>query len=167
MIVDRYADLVWSVARSFRLGTADAADVSQTTWLRLVEHLNDIRDSARLGAWLATTARREALALLRRSGHTVLTGDPWRLDVADPVAEPPDGALIRTENAVGVRHAFVQLSQRCQQLLRVLLADPAPSYAEVGAALGMPIGSIGPARARCLDGLRRRLASHEGILDGR
>jgi RNA polymerase sigma factor (sigma-70 family) len=167
MLVDRYADLVWSVARSFRLGPADAADVSQTTWLRLVEHLTDIRDSDRLGAWLATTARREALTVLRRSGHIVPTGDAWRLDLPDPVAEPLDGALLRTESAVGVRRAFVQLSQRCQQLLRVLLADPAPSYAEVGAALGMPIGSIGPARARCLDGLRRRLAHQEGQLDGR
>ncbi len=161
-IVDRYADLVWSIGRSFRLGPADAADVSQTTWLRLVEHLGDIRESRRLGAWLATTARREALALLRRSRQSVPVGESWQLDSADLLADPPEGGLLRGERATGVRAAFRQLSERCQQLLRVLLADPAPTYAEVGAALGVPIGSIGPARARCLDGLRRHLTGLEG-----
>src|SRR5262245_56865641 len=83
---DPYADLVWTVARSVRLDQADAADISQATWLRLVEHLRDIRDPAQLGSWLVTTARREALALLRRSARAVPTGDSWRLDGADPTA---------------------------------------------------------------------------------
>jgi RNA polymerase sigma factor (sigma-70 family) len=159
VIVDRYGDLVWSVVNGFRLGRADAADVYQTTWLRLVEHLGDIRDAQRLGAWLATTARREALALLRHARQIVPVGDPWRLDTADLLAEPLDAGLLRAERACGVRLAFRQLSLRCQQLLKILLADPAPSYAEIGALMHVPIGSIGPARARCLDFLRRRLAA--------
>jgi RNA polymerase sigma factor (sigma-70 family) len=162
IIVDRYADLVWAVARSFRLGRADAADVSQATWLRLVEHLRDIRDSQRLGAWLATTARREALAVLRRSVRTIPTGDPWWLEAAQGTAEPPDRDLLRAEHNSGVRQAFRQLPANCQQLLSVLLADPPPTYAEAGAALDMPIGSIGPTRARCLGILKQRLSLQEG-----
>ncbi|WP_425560597.1 RNA polymerase sigma factor [Luedemannella flava] len=166
VLVDRYADLVWKVARSFRLGRADAADVSQATWLRLVEHLNDIRDADRLGAWLVTTARREALALVRRSARTVPTGDDWRLDGAEEVAEAPDTALLRAEEGASVRRAFAGLSSNCQRLLSVLLATPPPTYAEVADALEMPIGSIGPTRARCLDSLRRRLQVQEGVRDG-
>ncbi|MFC7483989.1 RNA polymerase sigma factor [Luedemannella flava] len=153
-------------SRAARLGRADAADVSQATWLRLVEHLNDIRDADRLGAWLVTTARREALALVRRSARTVPTGDDWRLDGAEEVAEAPDTALLRAEEGASVRRAFAGLSSNCQRLLSVLLATPPPTYAEVADALEMPIGSIGPTRARCLDSLRRRLQVQEGVRDG-
>jgi DNA-directed RNA polymerase specialized sigma24 family protein len=73
-LVQRYANLVWAVARSHRLSSADAADVSQTTWLRLVEHLDRINQPERLGAWLATTARRESLAAIRRGGRHVAVG---------------------------------------------------------------------------------------------
>jgi RNA polymerase sigma factor (sigma-70 family) len=156
-IVRRYAGLVWSVARSYRLGSADAADVSQATWLRLVEHMNDIRDSDRLGAWLATTARREALAILRRAGRDAPATDPTELDPPDDGGEPVDDRLLRAERDIQLWRAFGALPHACQQLLRILLAEPAPSYAEASAALGMPVGSIGPTRARCLSTLRRRL----------
>lgn len=165
ILVDRYAQLVWTVARSFRLDGADAADVSQATWLRLVEHLRDIREPNQLGSWLVTTARREALALLRRSMRAVPTGDAWRLDLPDLTAETPDGRVVRSDDAAAVRRAFRRLPVNCQQLLYVLLAEPTPSYAEVGAALGMPIGSIGPTRARCLSSLRRLLTGLE-VQDG-
>lgn len=165
-LVDRYADLVWKVARSFRLSRADAADVSQATWLRLVEHLSEIRDPDRLGAWLVTTARREALALVRRSARTIPTGDDWRLDTVEDGAEAPDVVVVRAEEGAAVRRAFAYLSANCQRLLTVLLATPAPTYAEVAAVLEMPIGSIGPTRARCLDTLRRRLQLQEGDRGG-
>jgi RNA polymerase sigma factor (sigma-70 family) len=158
-IVHRYAGLVWSVARSYRLGSADAADVSQATWLRLVEHLHEIRDSERLGAWLATTARREAIALLRRAGRDGPPTDPTDLDRPDGAGEPVDQGLLRAERDIQLWRAFGTLPGSCQRLLRVLLADPAPSYAEASEALGMPVGSIGPTRARCLDTLRKRLVS--------
>ena len=161
ILVNHYAHLVWTVARSFRLDRADAADVSQTTWLKLVEHLRDIREPERLGSWLVTTARREALALVRQSGRTVPTGEAWRLDWPDLTAEPPDGRAVRSDDAAAVRRAFRRLPVNCQQLLHVMLADPAPTYAEIGAALGMPVGSIGPTRARCLANLGRLLAGED------
>ncbi|GGM62545.1 RNA polymerase sigma factor [Dactylosporangium sucinum] len=165
-IVDRYANLVWSVARSFGLGQSDAADVSQGTWLRLVEHVGDIRDADKLGSWLATTARREAIALLRKSGRDVPAGAAAdfvghlgaQLGL-DQSADEPDAGVLRDERDAVLWHEFRALSGQCQQLLRVLIADPPPSYAEVSAALDVPIGSIGPTRQRCLGTLRRRLAA--------
>jgi RNA polymerase sigma factor (sigma-70 family) len=154
-IVDRYARLVWAVARGFRLGEADAADVAQATWLRLVENLDRIRDPERLGPWLATTARREALAVLRRAGPRAVAVDD--LDTVAAADEPAEQRILRDERDVQLWRAFGSLPGRCQKLLRLLLADPAPSYAEASAALDLPVGSIGPTRARCLDTLRRRL----------
>ena len=160
-IVDRYAPLVWSVARSFRLSSADAADVHQATWLRLVEQLDSIRDPERLGAWLATTARREALALLRRASRDLPTGDMHllepRLDSSVP-DQSPDSELLRRERDEDLWNAIGKLPGNCRNLLRLLLIDPAPSYAEVSAALEIPVGSIGPTRARCLEHLRRSVS---------
>jgi RNA polymerase sigma factor (sigma-70 family) len=156
-IVTEYSGLVWSVARAHRLSAADAADVFQATWLRLVEHLSRIRDGSRLGAWLATTARREALMLLRRSGRDV------PIDFADNLGDSPDEAagleehLISNEERRRLRRAFIRLSANCQRLLRVVFADPPPRYAEVSAALDIPVGSIGPTRARCLSSLQSML----------
>jgi RNA polymerase sigma factor (sigma-70 family) len=162
-IVDRYVNLVWSVARGFRLAEADAADVAQATWLRLVQHLHRIHEPDRLGAWLATTARREALALRRRHGHDLPVAE-----VPEPsggaVATPDvDDRMIRADHRAEIRAAVESLPGRCRQLLRVLLADPPPTYEEVSAATGMPIGSIGPTRHRCLEALRTRLTGSDGI----
>jgi RNA polymerase sigma factor (sigma-70 family) len=155
-LVDRYNGLVWSVARSYRLSSADASDVVQTTWLRLVEHLGRLQDPERVGAWLATTARRECLRTLRHSARTVAVEAP-----PEPVTEPqPDAALLVQERDRALWQAFGGLSERCQALLRLLVADPPPSYEEVSAALDMPIGSIGPTRQRCLDRLRGLAEGH-------
>jgi RNA polymerase sigma factor (sigma-70 family) len=157
-IVTEYSSLVWSVARAHRLSSADCADVYQGTWLRLVEHLGQIRDGSRLGAWLATTARREALMLLRRSGRDV------PIEFADELGDVPgrfvdlEEQLISTEEHQLLWRAFTRLTANCQRLLRVVFADPPPRYAEVAAALNIPIGSIGPTRARCLSSLQSMLA---------
>lgn len=151
-LVDRYADLVWSVARGFGLTPADAADISQTTWLRLAEHLRTLREPDRVGAWLITTARREALRTLRRSRHHVLV-DSVDWSSGGPSAEIDD-ELLAGERHVELWKAFDGLSGPCKALLRMLLTDPPPSYADVSAGLDMPMGSIGPTRARCLDRLR-------------
>jgi RNA polymerase sigma factor (sigma-70 family) len=156
-IVTSYSGLVWSVARAHRLSSSDAADVFQGTWLRLVEHLGDIRDGARLGGWLATTARREALALLRRASRDVPSDLEALGDVADGLPAL-DEDLLRSEEHRALWRAFGRLSDNCQRLLRVLFADPPPQYDEISAALGMPIGSIGPTRARCLANLQSQLA---------
>lgn len=153
-LTDRYTPLLWSIARSMRLTTPDAADAVQTTWLRLVERLDSVREPERIGSWLATCIRRECLAVLRRGARTVVR-ETWD-DLPDS-AEPPDQALLRDERDTALWRAFQTLHPRCQRLLRVLMTDPAPSYVDVSAALGMPVGSIGPTRRRCLGTLRGTL----------
>jgi RNA polymerase sigma factor (sigma-70 family) len=161
-IVDRYVNLVWSVARSFRLAEADAADVAQATWLRLVQHLHRIQEPDRLGAWLATTARREALALRRRNGHDLPVAEVPEPPGGNGSAPDVDDRVIRADRHAEIRAAVDTLPGRCRQLLRVLLADPPPTYEEVSAATGMPVGSVGPTRQRCLETLRARLTEPGG-----
>lgn len=151
-LVSQYAGLVWSVARGYGLDAADAADVSQTCWLRLAENLGRLRDPERVGAWLATTARREALVVVKKGRRQVPIGVAFDDEVAHD--EAPDAPLLQRERAAAVVDAFRRLPAQCRTLLRVLLSDPAPSYAEVSDSLDMPIGSIGPRRARCLERLR-------------
>jgi RNA polymerase sigma factor (sigma-70 family) len=159
-LVARFSSLVWAVARSHRLSSADAADVYQATWLRLVEHVGDIRDGTRVGAWLATTARHEALALMRRSRRDVPTSYVAVLEcVAGDAPAALDERLLRIEEHTALWRAFAGLSAKCQRLLRVIFADPPPSYAEMSAALDIPIGSIGPSRARCLANLQSALSA--------
>jgi len=158
LLVSRFARLVWSVARSFRLSDADAADVCQTTWLRLVEHLDAINDPTRLAGWLATTARRESLGVLRRRDREVLIYDgPDEEDEVDE--QDPERRTIEQDEHRQLWDAFAGLSERCRSLLRVLAVSPLESYAQIAAALSIPVGSIGPTRARCLDRLRARLAT--------
>ena len=154
LLVERFNGLVWSVARAHGLSRADAADVSQTAWLRLVEHLHRLRDPERVGTWLASTARHEALRILRRDRRQVPVGDDADLEGPGPAAESPEAWALAAERSDLLWRAFAALPQRCQQLLRVLMADPPPSYQQVAVALDMPIGSIGPTRGRCLDRLR-------------
>ncbi|HEX6674663.1 MAG TPA: sigma-70 family RNA polymerase sigma factor [Actinomycetes bacterium] len=153
-VVERYAGLIWAVARAHRLDAAKAADVSQVTWLRLLQHVNAVREPERLGAWLATTARRECLRVIGAGRRDVPVGDGAELQQGESAASPED-ALLGLERDVALRHALESVSPRCRRLLRLLFTDPEPSYAEVSAALGMPVGSVGPTRARCLDCLRR------------
>lgn len=162
-LVARFQGLVWATVRSYRLGDAETADVVQTTWLRLVENLDGLRDPERLGGWLATTARRECLRILRAAGRSVPVEDDSVFDRAgtDPVVEI-DADLLRDERDTGLWRAFGRIPERCQRLLRILTADPAPSYEDIGDALDMPIGSIGPTRRRCLERLRAELVA-EGI----
>lgn len=165
MLVEHFSGLVWSITRSYRLGHADAADAFQTTWLRLAEHINRIEQPDRIGAWLATAARRECLASIRAGGRATPTEDMARFERFTADDNPPEEAVLRSEaeredaaRAAAVWRAFGALSDRCRELLRVLMASPPPSYAEVAAALELPIGSIGPTRARCLQRLREQIA---------
>jgi RNA polymerase sigma factor (sigma-70 family) len=169
-LVARFSSLVWAVTRAHRLANADAADVFQTTWLRLAEHIDRIEHPDRIGAWLATAARRECLQSLRSAAKTSPTDDMDRLDITPAVGNPTEEAVLAAEaaredaaRAAAMWRAFGRLSGRCRELLRVLMATPPPSYAEVAAALGLPLGSIGPTRARCLQRLREEMA---GIRDG-
>ena len=158
-LIGRFGGLVWSVARAHGLSRADAADVSQTAWLRLVEHLHRLRDPERVGTWLAATARHEALRTLRRARRQLPVGDDAALDAelerSGPPVEGPEAWTLAAERRDLLWRAFAALPARCQTLLRVLMADPPPSYQQVAAAMDMPIGSIGPTRGRCLDRLRQ------------
>ncbi|MCU1676926.1 MAG: polymerase, sigma-24 subunit, subfamily [Frankiales bacterium] len=151
-LVDRFENLIWSVGRAHRLDTADSADVVQTTWLRLLENLGGIQDPERLAGWLVTTARRECLRTLRRAGREVL--DDNAFDIVDPSAPGLDAAILEHERDASLWKSFGRLPERCQRLLRILVAAESPAYAEVASAMDMPIGAIGPTRMRCLDKLR-------------
>ena len=152
-IVDRFSGLVWATARAHRLAPAEAADVAQTTWLRLVENLDRIKDPERLGAWLATTARRECLRHIRLQKREFATGEDALFEA--PSEDHAEQRLITRERNTALRRAFARISERCQALLRLLAAPEPLSYEEISSALGMPIGAIGPTRARCLEQLRR------------
>jgi RNA polymerase sigma factor (sigma-70 family) len=152
-IVDRFSGLVWATARAHRLSPAQAADVTQNTWLRLVENLDRVQDPERLGAWLATTARRECLRCIRLSQREQPTDEEWISGIPSP-GDAVDAGLLGRERDAGLRRALAAISERCQELLRLVAAPEPPSYEEIGAALGMPVGAIGPTRARCLEKLR-------------
>jgi RNA polymerase sigma factor (sigma-70 family) len=160
-LIDEFAGLVWAIARAFRLGDADAADVSQTTWLRLVENIDRLQDPCRVGAWLATTARRQCTQRLQRASRVIPRGD----DLPEPVSKSPDpgAGLLTSERDHALWTALERLPDRDRRLLRMLIADPAPSYAEISAALEMPIGSIGPTRVRALERLRHE-ARRSGLI---
>jgi len=161
-LVNQYSGLLWSIARGFRLSSADAGDAVQTTWLRLVENLDRIEDPAKLPGWLATTVRRECIRLLKRGGRERLSADDDLPDLADP-ADPLDTHLLTEERDAALWVAFGRLPERCRVLLRALMVSPPSSYAEISAALGLPIGGIGPTRGRCLDPLRQ-IAAADALL---
>jgi len=155
-LVETYAGLVWAVARSHRLSDADAAEVSQATWLRLLEHVYDLHDPERVGAWLATTARRECLRVVRAGNRQLPYGD----DLPEPVDRDScvEDALLTGDRDAALWAAFGRLRSSDRALLRLLTADPQPSYEGISAALDMPVGSIGPTRARALERLRAELS---------
>lgn len=156
VIVDRYERLIWSVARSFRYDDATTADAVQTVWLRLAEHCDRIRDPEQLPAWLATTCRNECYAAGRRRSREVVDTSAVapRIDHSRISLEPIDEQLLESETLTETLEAFRQLPEDCQQLLRLVCADPPLGYATVSELTGRPVGSIGPTRQRCLDKLR-------------
>ncbi len=158
-LVERFASTVWAIARGHRLNSADAADVFQTTWLRLLEHLDRIEQPERVGAWLATTARRECFRLLRLAGRQVPSGDDFDILPDPSTSRSPDRDIVALERKQMVNELVDQLPVRSQLLLRLLSADTPLSYKEISEALSMPIGSIGPTRARALEQLRRLAVS--------
>lgn len=158
-LVERFSRLVWGVIRGNGLNQTDAADAYQLTWLRLLDRIETIREPSRLGGWLSTTARNECLGIWRRSGRATPTDDEVldRVSGTAPSADEP--ALVADRDAT-LWQAFSRLSARCQQVLRVLVADAEdgpPEYAGAALALQMPVGSLGPTRRRCLDKLRELL----------
>lgn len=153
-LVERFARLIWAISRSMGLSVSDADDVSQTTWLKLAEHLTNLRDPERVGLWLAVTARNESLRVLRRTNRD-LPFDPLTEINRDTAGGEADIRLLERERDEALWRAFKTLPSSCRVLLLMLTAEPAYSYEEVSASLQMPIGSIGPTRGRCLERLRK------------
>ncbi|KNZ32520.1 MAG: hypothetical protein AD742_11085 [Methylibium sp. NZG] len=162
-LVHRYQRLVFTVARRARLDEHAAADVLQTVFARLFEHLPGLSQPDRLHAWLVTTARRETLALLRHANRFASAPAAADEDGADAIAQIPDAAPLAEElledlqESQAVRLALDRLDPRCRDLLTMLFADEDErlGYDQISQRLGMPEGSIGPTRSRCLDKLRR------------
>lgn len=159
-ILRRYNGLVAHVARSYRMNSADTADVIQNTWVRLFESLASLRQPERLGAWLATTTRREVLRVIRTAKRNVpMTGrEDHELNLTTP---DPDLAILDAEDRRELRAGLDQLPPHHGALLRLLIADPPLTYQEISGLLDIPIGSIGPTRSRCIDALRRRAELQE------
>ena len=152
-LVDRYLPLVTAVIRRLRLSPADADDVNQTVWLRLVEHLDRLREPRALPGWLATTARNEGLRQIRRRSRD-LPVDPGGGTFETAESSDPGEALVEDLKSHALREAMLELPEARRELLLLLLADPPLSYDEISARLGIPRGSIGPTRARALEQLR-------------
>ena len=159
-LVERYAPLIWSICRRYRLGGADADRVGQNVWLYLVDQLAAIQDAAALAGWLATATRRECGRVLGAArgtqaapGYAVYAGT-----VPDEPARTVDQDVLAEEHRAALREAFQHLPACCQQLIALLIEDPPVPYAQISARLGLPAGSIEPNRARCLDKLRRHPA---------
>jgi len=155
-LVRRYRRLVYSVPARMGIRGADADEVFQMTYVTLLEKLHTVRDRERIGLWLAVTARRKAIDLIRRGSRDVELPD----EIDDTSPEPlPIDELIRVERQASVREAFGNLGGRCRDLLGALYyEDPTPSYKTIADRFGVPHGSLGPTRARCIAKLRKLLA---------
>jgi RNA polymerase sigma factor (sigma-70 family) len=155
-LVERYAPLVWSICRRYRLSDADTHDVSQSVWLGLVSHLGKLRDPAALPGWLATTTRRECGKVrhaAQAAGYVLDTEA-----IPDEQTGMAEQELLLAERHAALREALTRLTPSCQRLIALLIEDPPVPYAQISARLGIPVGSIGPCRSRCLDKLRRNPA---------
>jgi RNA polymerase sigma factor (sigma-70 family) len=158
-LVERFIPLIWSICRNHRLSNADAEDVGQIVWLQLTGQLGKIRDPAALPGWLVTVTRRECLRVMDATHRLPMVG--YVIDaeiIADERSAAAEQELLAAERHAALREAFATLSPSDQQLIAMLLDDPPVSYAEISARLGIPVGSIGPTRRRCVDKLRRHPA---------
>lgn len=155
-LVERYAPLVWSICLKYGLDRPEIDDVGQSVWLLLVEKIGNLREPAALPGWLATTTHRECLRVLRvkrRHDHAEL---PSADEIpADPASATIEQEILAAELDATVRAAFAELPRSCRELLAMLVSEPPSAYADISAALGIAVGTIGPKRARCLDLLRR------------
>ncbi len=155
-LFERYAPLIWTICRRHRLRQVDADDVEQTVWLQLVGQLAAVRDPAALPGWIATTTRRECCRVLRTAQLQLASGHgPDIAEIADTGSGTVESELLRTERSAALREALTQLPPVSRRLIAMLIQDPPVPYAEISAKLGIPVGSIGPHRARCLEKLRR------------
>ena len=153
-LVERYAALIWSVCRGYRLVDSDAEDVGQAVWLHLVNHLDKLRDPAALPGWLLTTTRHECAQALRRTHAVPAAGNAVDIESIPGEQGTVEEELLTAERYVALQAALTDLPAPWRRLMLLLTADPPLPYREIAARLGIPVGSIGPTRARCLEWLR-------------
>jgi RNA polymerase sigma factor (sigma-70 family) len=151
-LIGRFDPMLRGIVRGYRLDVADVEDVVQTTWIRAYRNLDRLNEPGAVGAWLAITARREALRTLQRGVRELPSAEPQPADEAG--GEAPDEIAVRRERRSAVRAAVRRLPNRQRTLLSEMLNRPCASYEEIAAALEMPVGSIGPTRDRALTRLR-------------
>jgi RNA polymerase sigma factor (sigma-70 family) len=156
-IVNRYGNVVRAATYGFRFDDDTREEVAQLTWLKLLDHISTVREPEKLGGWLAITANRVCLEVVRGRAR-VQPRDDLESD-RDSGAPELDTALIRDETIRDVAEALDRLDAPCRRLLRLLTADPPIPYKNIIEILDMPIGSIGPTRQRCLE----KLARHPSI----
>jgi len=150
-LVERFDRWLRAIVRFYRLSPCDVDDVVQATWLQFMEHGRSLREPAAVKGWLATTARRQSLRVLQRRVREQPSDDP-ALGEDMRVVEPCD-ELIAAERRATLYRAVAQLPVSGRRLMTLMLVRPGMSYEQVGEALGIPVGSIGPTRLRCLSRL--------------
>ena len=165
-LVELLTPLLWHTVRSQGIDRVAAEDVVQTIWMRLLHSSSSIRDPQTVVKWLLTAARREAWRISKRARTEVLkAATVYPEDREEAVAVPaqrqagPEEALLRDETQRQLWEHISALPERCRELMRVIAFADRPDYAQIAEALGMPMGSIGPTRGRCLAKLRQVLAS--------
>ncbi len=167
-VVEKYERLIYAIPLRMGLSRADADDIFQLTFSTLAQNLDVIRDAAKMGGWLATVARRNAWAVLRNQRGELTFADVQAdrqpgeadtlLDTATALGAPENNVTEQWEMSLWLDTGLRQLGERCRELLQSLYLDPnEPSYAEIVQRLGIPLGSIGPTRARCLEQLKQKL----------
>jgi RNA polymerase sigma factor (sigma-70 family) len=159
-ILRRYGTLVSATVRSFRLQDADTLDAIQMTWLRLAENAHRVQFPERLGGWLAVTARRECLHILRQATRGSHRTDIAPETVSDPSTGPEQRAIDATTTQT-LRKLIDELPPRRRTLIHLLFTDHPCSYDKAARISGIPLGGIGPTRARALHQLRDKLDHHE------
>ena len=156
-IVTELSPMLWHVARATGLAVEDAEDVLQTVWSRLLAHLDSIHDSTAVIGWLVVTTRREAWRVRAAARKQLPADHEWLSELPD-LAPGSEELIMIDDQRRALWVAIGQLSRRCQELLRIVAFVPRPDYQALAAQLGMPTGSIGPTRGRCLAKLRVLLA---------
>ncbi|WP_405591075.1 RNA polymerase sigma factor [Streptomyces sp. NBC_01190] len=160
-LMDSFSGLIAKITYNYRLSHADCADVRQFVWMKMYEHLSAVRNPEQLGGWVAVVARNECNRLVRRSSREVTSAD---CELATALADTEDasGPVMRAESSALLWRAVKRvLKERDYTLIHMTMADPPASYAQVSQHLGIPLGSIGPTRQRCLAQLRARLSQGE------
>jgi RNA polymerase sigma factor (sigma-70 family) len=157
-LVSLVTPILWHTARAQRLDRDSAEDVVQTTWLALVRSSDSITDPQAVLQWLIVSARREAWRVVKRDDR-VQPREFEADDVVTPMSDLPDEQVLRDDGDSRLWQHIAELPDRCRVLLRVIAFADRPDYASVAKSLGMPVGSIGPTRGRCLAKLRQLLAS--------